>query len=277
MNMSDCSHDCGSCSSSCGDRTEANSFLVKPHEMSNIKKVIGVVSGKGGVGKSMVTSLMAVNMQRKGFRTAILDADITGPSIPKAFGLKEKAKGNELGMFPVKSSTGIDVMSINLLLGDETDPVVWRGPVIAGTVKQFWSDVMWNDVDYMFVDMPPGTGDVPLTVFQSLPIDGIIIVTSPQELVSMIVGKAVKMAKMMNVPILGLVENMSYFVCPDCDKAYPIFGESKIEEVAAKYEVKNIAKLPINPKLAAACDKGMIELYEGDWLDNLTEVLTDLT
>lgn len=275
--MSDCSHDCGSCSSSCGDRTEANSFLVKPHEMSNIKKVIGVVSGKGGVGKSMVTSLMAVNMQRKGFRTAILDADITGPSIPKAFGLKEKAKGNELGMFPVKSSTGIDVMSINLLLGDETDPVVWRGPVIAGTVKQFWSDVMWNDVDYMFVDMPPGTGDVPLTVFQSLPIDGIIIVTSPQELVSMIVGKAVKMAKMMNVPILGLVENMSYFVCPDCDKAYPIFGESKIEEVAAKYEVKNIAKLPINPKLAAACDKGMIELYEGDWLDNLTEVLTDLT
>lgn len=275
--MSDCSHDCGSCSSSCGDRTEANSFLVKPHEMSNIKRVIGVVSGKGGVGKSMVTSLMAVNMQRKGFHTAILDADITGPSIPKAFGLKEKAKGNELGMFPVKSNTGIEVMSINLLLGDETDPVVWRGPVIAGTVKQFWSDVMWNDVDYMFVDMPPGTGDVPLTVFQSLPIDGIIIVTSPQELVSMIVGKAVKMAQMMNVPILGLVENMSYFVCPDCDKAYPIFGESKIEEVAAKYQVKNIAKLPINPKLAAACDKGMIELFEGDWLDNLAEVLTDLT
>lgn len=271
--MSDCSSDCGSCSANCGERTTENSFLVKPHELSKIKKVIGIVSGKGGVGKSMVTSLMAVTMQRRGFHSAILDADITGPSIPKALGLKERAKGSELGMFPVKSNSGIDVMSINLLLGEETDPVVWRGPVIAGTVKQFWSDVIWNDVDYMFVDMPPGTGDVPLTVFQSLPIDGIIIVTSPQELVSMIVGKAVKMAQMMNVPILGLVENMSYFVCPDCDKQYAIFGESKIEAVATKYNIKNTAKLPINPKLAAACDKGMIELFEGDWLDNLADVI----
>ena len=272
--MSDCNSNCESCSSNCGDRKQAkNDFSVQPHELSNIKKVIGVVSGKGGVGKSLVTSLMAVTMNRRGFHSAILDADITGPSIPKAFGIKEKAQGNEMGLFPVKSKTGIDVMSINLLLGDETDPVVWRGPVIAGTVKQFWSDVIWNDVDYMFVDMPPGTGDVPLTVFQSLPVDGIIIVTSPQELVSMIVGKAVKMAEMMNVPILGLVENMSYFVCPDCNKQYQIFGESHIEKIAEKHSIKTIAQLPINPKLAAACDKGMIELFDGDWLDKLADVL----
>lgn len=270
--MSSCNSNCESCSSSCADRKE-NDFSVQPNELSNIKKVIGIVSGKGGVGKSMVTSLLAVTMQRRGFHSAILDADITGPSIPKAFGLKEKAQGNEMGLFPVKSKTGIDVMSINLLLEDETDPVVWRGPVIAGTVKQFWSDVIWNDVDYMFVDMPPGTGDVPLTIFQSLPVDGIIIVTSPQELVSMIVGKAVKMAKMMNVPILGLVENMSYFICPDCNKEYQIFGESIIEKTAEKYEIKNFAKLPINPKLAAACDKGMIELFDGEWLDIIADVL----
>lgn len=272
--MSDCnSSNCGSCSSDCSDRKAAQDFTVQPHELSNIKRVIGVVSGKGGVGKSMVTSLMAVLMQRRGYSAAILDADITGPSIPKSFGIKEKAQGNEMGLFPVKSNSGIDIMSINLLLGDETDPVVWRGPVIAGTVKQFWSDVIWHDVDYMFVDMPPGTGDVPLTVFQSLPVDGIIIVTSPQELVSMIVGKAVKMAKMMNIPILGLVENMSYFVCPDCDKEYQIFGESKIMETAAKFEIPTTAKLPINPKLAAACDKGMIELFEGDWLDHIADIL----
>lgn len=272
--MSDCSSNCGSCSSNCADRTEEkNSFLAEPHELSKIKKVIGIVSGKGGVGKSLVTSLMAVTMNRRGFHSAILDADITGPSIPKVFGIKEKAQGNEVGIFPAKSKTGIDIMSINLLLGDETDPVVWRGPVIAGTVKQFWSDVIWNDVDYMFVDMPPGTGDVPLTVFQSLPVEGIIIVTSPQELVSMIVGKAVKMAKMMNVPILGLVENMSYFICPDCNKEYQIFGESHIEEVAAQYGISTYAKLPINPKLAAACDKGMIELFDGTWLDNIADVL----
>lgn len=272
--MSDCNNNCNSCSSNCSDRKGAKpDFSVQPHELSNIKKVIGVVSGKGGVGKSLVTSLLAVTMNRRGYHSAILDADITGPSIPKAFGIKEKAEGNEMGIFPVKSKTGIDIMSINLLLGNETDPVVWRGPVIAGTVKQFWSDVIWSNVDYMFVDMPPGTGDVPLTVFQSLPVDGIIIVTSPQELVSMIVGKAVKMAKMMNIPILGLVENMSYFICPDCNKEYEIFGESKIKEVAENYNVKTTAKLPVNPKFAAACDKGMIELFDGAWLDQIADVL----
>lgn len=271
--MSSCNSNCESCASKCSDQKPKNEFAVEPNELSNVKRVIGIVSGKGGVGKSLVTSLMAVNMNRKGYHAAILDADITGPSIPKAFGLKEKAVSNELGIIPSKSNSGIEVMSINLLLKDETDPVVWRGPVIAGTVKQFWSDVIWKDVDYMFVDMPPGTGDVPLTVFQSLPIDGIIIVTSPQELVSMIVGKAVKMAQMMNVPILGLVENMSYFICPDCDKEYKIFGESHIEEIAKKYNIADYAKLPINPKLSAACDRGMIELFEGDWLDKLADRL----
>jgi Mrp family chromosome partitioning ATPase len=241
--------------------------------MSSIKKVIGVVSGKGGVGKSLVTSLLAVTMNRRGYQSAILDADITGPSIPRAFGLKERAKGNELGIFPSKSKTGVGIMSINLLLNNENDPVVWRGPIIAGTVKQFWMDVIWGDVDFMFVDMPPGTGDVPLTVFQSLPVDGIIIVTTPQELVSMIVAKAVKMAELMNIPILGIVENMSYFKCPDCDKEYPIFGESHIEELAEKYQIPAYAKLPINPKFAAACDKGMIELFEADYLDSLADDL----
>ena len=268
---SSCNSNCNSCASKCADAKPKNEFAVDAHELSSVKKVIGVVSGKGGVGKSLITSLMSVNMNRKGYRAAILDADITGPSIPKAFGLKEKVMSNELGILPAKTNSGIEVMSINLLLANEPDPVVWRGPVIAGTVKQFWSEVIWSDVDFMFVDMPPGTGDVPLTVFQSLPVDGIIIVTSPQELVSMIVAKAVKMAKMMNVPILGLVENMSYFVCPDCDKQYPIFGESHIEEIAAEHEIPVYARLPINPKLAAACDRGMIELYEGDWLDQLAD------
>lgn len=274
--MSECTHDCSTCSQSCGDRTQPQSFLEKPHELSNIKKVIGVVSGKGGVGKSMVTSLLAVTMQRRGFKTAVLDADITGPSIPKAFGLHEKAMGDNNGIYPVMTKTGIEVMSVNLLLPDETDPVVWRGPVIANTVKQFWTDVIWNDVDYMFVDMPPGTGDVPLTVFQSLPINGIIVVTSPQELVSMIVGKAVKMAEMMNVPVLGIVENMAYYECPECKSRHSIFGESHIEEVAAKYGINSIAGMPINPKLAAACDKGMIELFEGDWLDKTADVIENL-
>lgn len=274
--MSECTHDCSTCSQSCGDRTQPQSFLEKPHELSNIKKVIGVVSGKGGVGKSMVTSLLAVTMQRRGFKTAVLDADITGPSIPKAFGLHEKAMGDNNGIYPVMTKTGIEVMSVNLLLPDETDPVVWRGPVIANTVKQFWTDVIWNDVDYMFVDMPPGTGDVPLTVFQSLPIDGIIVVTSPQELVSMIVGKAVKMAEMMNVPVLGIVENMAYYECPDCKSRHSIFGESHIEEVAAKYGINSTAGMPINPKLAAACDKGMIELFEGYWLDKTADVIENL-
>lgn len=261
-----CNHDCSSCGESCKDR-DPKSMLQAPHEMSSIKNVIAVVSGKGGVGKSLVTSLLATTFQRRGMHTAILDADVTGPSIPKAFGIKEKAMGSELGIIPATTKTGIDLMSVNLLLEHDTDPVVWRGPIIAGTVKQFWSDVIWKDVDYMFVDMPPGTGDVPLTVFQSLPLDGIVIVTSPQELVSMIVGKAVNMAKMMNIPILGIVENMSYFQCPDCGKKYAIFGESHVEEVAAQYDTRVLGKLPINPELAKACDNGVIELFEGDWLE----------
>ncbi|HKL99975.1 MAG TPA: Mrp/NBP35 family ATP-binding protein [Mobilitalea sp.] len=272
-----CDQNCNSCGSDCSDRKDTKpDFKVQPHELSSIKKVIGVVSGKGGVGKSLVTSMLSVNMQRRGYHSSILDADITGPSIPKAFGIKEKAKGSELGLFPSKSKTGIDIMSINLLLDNETDPVVWRGPVIAGTVKQFWSDVIWADVDYMFVDMPPGTGDVPLTVFQSLPVDGIIIVTSPQELVSMIVTKAVKMAEMMNIPILGIVENMSYFKCPDCDSEHQIFGESHIEKIAEENKIPVFAKLPVDPKLAAACDKGMIELYESTYLDNIADMLESI-
>lgn len=269
-----CNHNCSSCGSDCSERKE--SFLEATNEFSNVKKVIGVISGKGGVGKSMVTSLLAVLMKRQGYQTAILDADITGPSIPKAFGVKEKAKGNEAGILPNETVMGIKMMSVNLLLPDETDPVIWRGPVIAGTVKQFWSDVIWEDVDYMFVDMPPGTGDVPLTVFQSLPVDGIIIVTSPQELVSMIVGKAVKMAKRMNIPILGLVENMSYAVCPDCGKELKIFGESHLDEIAKEYEIEHTAKLPIDSKLSAAMDKGSIELFEGTWLDGMADMLAKL-
>lgn len=269
-----CNHNCSSCGSDCAERKE--SFLEATNEFSHVKKVIGVISGKGGVGKSMVTSLLAVLMKRQGYQTAILDADITGPSIPKAFGVKEKAKGNEAGILPNETVMGIKMMSVNLLLPDETDPVIWRGPVIAGTVKQFWTDVIWEDVDYMFVDMPPGTGDVPLTVFQSLPVDGIIIVTSPQELVSMIVGKAVKMAKRMNIPILGLVENMSYAVCPDCGKELKIFGESHLDEIAKEYEIEHTAKLPIDSKLSAAMDKGSIELFDGTWLDGMADMLAKL-
>lgn len=263
-----CNETCSSCSEECSERTEEQvDFSEKPHELSSIKKVIGIVSGKGGVGKSLVTSMLAVMMNRRGFNTAILDADVTGPSIPKAFGIKEKAKGSEQGLLPSKSKTGIQIMSINLLLENDTDPVVWRGPMIANTVKQFWTDVIWSDVDFMFIDMPPGTGDVPLTVFQSLPVDGLIIVTSPQELVSMIVSKAVNMAEMMNIPIIGLVENMSYFKCPECDKEYKIFGDSKIEEIAQKHNINVLAKLPIEPKIASACDNGFIELYEENWFD----------
>ncbi|MGI6050449.1 MAG: P-loop NTPase [Acetivibrionales bacterium] len=272
-----CNQSCESCQANCADRKEQKTdFSEKPHEMSSIKKVIGIVSGKGGVGKSLVTSMLAVAMNRLNYRTAILDADITGPSIPKAFGLKEKATANELGLFPVKTKTGIDIMSINLLLEKDTDPVVWRGPIIAGTVKQFWTDVIWNDIDYMFIDMPPGTGDVPLTVFQSIKVDGIIVVTSPQELVSMIVSKAVKMAEMMDIPIIGLVENMSYFKCPDNDKEYQIFGDSHIEEIAENHNLKVLARLPIDPKISAACDKGMIELFEGTWLDSTAQALEQL-
>ncbi len=270
--MEECTHDCGSCSRNCSERSEnPRSLLEEPHELSHIKKVIAVVSGKGGVGKSLVTSLLAVTLQRRGFRTAVLDADITGPSIPRIFGIRQKAKGSPLGIEPAESTTGIKLMSVNLLLPDDTDPVIWRGPIVAGTVKQFWTDVLWGDVDYMFVDMPPGTGDVPLTVFQSLPVHGIVVVTSPQELVGMIVEKAVKMAEMMNVPVLGLVENMSYFRCPDCGGEHAIFGESHIEEIARCHGIENIARLPIDPKLAAACDSGLIELFEGNWLEAVAD------
>lgn len=269
-----CSHNCESCDESCGEREKEN-LLAKPHELSQIKKVIGIISGKGGVGKSLVTSLLAVLAQRDGYKTAILDADITGPSIPKAFGLRGKAEGSELGVYPMKTATGISVMSLNLLTENETDPVLWRGPLIAGTVKQFWTDVIWGDVDYMFIDMPPGTGDVPLTVFQSIPMDGLIIVASPQELVGMIVEKAVNMAQMMNIPVLALVENMSYVTCPDCGKEVHVFGESRIDAIAQKYGVQTIARMPINPRLAAACDAGMIELFDGNWLDGVMKKLED--
>lgn len=262
--MSECTHDCSTCSQSCGNRTEPESLLAKPHELSHIKKVIGVCSGKGGVGKSLVTSLLAVLAQRQGLKVGILDADITGPSIPKAFGIKEKAMGTDTGILPVKTKTGIDVMSLNLLLDNDSDPVVWRGPVIAGTVKQFWTDVIWSDVDFMFVDMPPGTGDVPLTVFQSLPVDGIVVVASPQELVAMIVEKAVRMASMMNVPILGLVENMSGVVCPHCGETFSVFGASKVAQTAADHGLPVLLSLPIDPKIAALCDEGRIEDYESD-------------
>lgn len=268
-----CNSNCSSCSQDCDSRKAPSDFLEKPHDMSNVKKVIGIVSGKGGVGKSFVTSMLAVAMRRREHSVAVLDADITGPSIPKAFGLTEKARGNEFGILPSKSKTGIEIMSINLLLENDSDPVIWRGPVIAGTVKQFWTEVIWQDIDYMFVDMPPGTGDVPLTVFQSIPVDGIIVVTSPQELVSMIVEKAVKMAENMNIPILGIVENMSYFKCPDCNKEYKIFGESNIEEIAKKHKIDVIAKLPINPDVAASIDKGLVELCDDSLFTRIAEIL----
>ena len=266
MSEESCNHNCEGCSVDCESRT-AESLLEKPHKDSTIRKVIGVLSGKGGVGKSMVSSMLAANFQKKGYHTAVLDADVTGPSIPKVFGIKEKAMGNENGIFPVNTKTGIQTMSINYLLENETDPVIWRGPVIAGTVKQFWQDVIWKDVDYMFVDMQTGTGDVPLTVFQSIPVDGIVVVTSPQELVSMIVAKAVKMAQMMNIPILGLIENMSYVECPNCSEHIEIFGKSHIEEVAKEYDLSVLAKVPMTPAIAAASDAGDIEGLEGGWLD----------
>ena len=271
-----CTHDCSSCGENCPSRQQPQSFLERTNDLSHVKKVIGVVSGKGGVGKSLVTSLLATTLRRRGNEVAVLDADITGPSIPKCFGMKQRALSDESGIYPVESKTGVKVMSINLLLKEETSPVVWRGPVIAGAIKQFWTDVIWGNVDYMFVDMPPGTGDAPLTVFQSLPLDGILIVTSPQELVSMIVSKAVEMAKMMNVPVLGLVENMSYVQCPDCGKTIHVFGESHIDEVAAKYALKVVGKLPMDPKLAWACDKGAIELFEGNWLEGAADIIESL-
>ncbi len=273
--MSECTHDCSSCAQNCASRTAPQDLHEKLNDLSSVKKVIAVVSGKGGVGKSLVTSAMAVELNRRGHKTAILDADITGPSIPKAFGITERAKGNEFGIIPETTKTGIDIMSVNLLLENTTDPVVWRGPVISGTVKQFWSEVIWKDVDYMFVDMPPGTGDVPLTVFQSIPLDGIIVVASPQELVSMIVSKAVKMAELMNVPILGLVENMSYFKCPDCGKEHKIFGDSHIDKIAEDYGTRVLAKVPIDPDLAKSVDTGTVELFVGDWFENAANTIED--
>ena len=271
-----CSHDCSSCAENCSERTTPESFRIEPNKYSKIKKIIGVVSGKGGVGKSLVTSMLACSMAEKGFKAGILDADITGPSIPKMFGITRKAGANEYGMIPVTSENGIDVMSVNLLVDHDTDPVVWRGPVIAGVVQQFYSDVIWEDIDFLFVDMPPGTGDVPLTVFQSLPVDGIIVVTSPQELVSMIVAKAVKMAEMMDIPVLGIVENMSYFKCPDCGKEIKIFGDSNIDKIAEEHDLEVLGRLPINPQLASLCDQGMIESFEGDWLEKAAKKLEEM-
>ncbi len=271
MENQECTHDCSTCSSNCSSKKES---LISPcNAHSKIKKVIGVVSGKGGVGKSMVTAMLSVAMNRRELKTAILDADITGPSIPKMFGVKGPVTGDDKGIFPAVTKTGIKVMSLNLLLDEETTPVVWRGPVIAGTVKQFWTDVFWDEIDWMFVDMPPGTGDVPLTVFQSIPLDGIVIVTSPQELVSMIVAKAVRMAQLMNVPVLGIVENMSYLKCPDCGKEIKVFGDSHIEKVAEEYNLEVLARIPIDSSLASLSDKGVIELMEGDYAEAAADII----
>ncbi len=270
----ECSHNCSNCSQSgCSSRTSANDLKFKTNEVNKIKKVIGVISGKGGVGKSIVTSMLAVLAKRKGLKTAILDADITGPSIPKAFGLKEKITGDKTFIFPAITNTNIKVVSLNLLLENETDPVVWRGPIISSTIKQFWADVLWEDIDIMFVDMPPGTGDVALTVFQSLPLDGIVIVTTPQDLVSMIVDKAVKMAKLMNIPILGFVENMSYIKCPNCEEIIYPFGEGNVENIANNNNVSKFAKIPIKPELAKIVDSGKIELFNGEWLDDFISII----
>ena len=268
----ECTHDCSTCSANCDLRAPQHE---PPHPRSRIRKVIGVVSGKGGVGKSMTSAMMAVSMRRLGYKAGVLDADITGPSIPRLFGVRGPATGDGESIDPITSRTGVQIMSINLLLDDPEAPVVWRGPVIAGAVKQFWQDVVW-DVDFLFVDMPPGTGDVPLTVFQTLPVDGILIVSSPQELVGMIVGKAVQMAKMMNVPILGLVENMSYAVCPDCGRHIAVFGDSHVDEIAAKYELPVLAKMPIDPELSKEADAGMIEMYAGSFLDGAAQAVAKL-
>lgn len=268
----ECTHDCSSCSANCSSKQKSREEMFEsPNELSSVDHIIGVVSGKGGVGKSLVTSMLAVLMQRKGYHVGILDADITGPSIPKAFGLRKPVEGEGLGMIPPATTTGIDVMSVNLMLDDETRPVVWRGPVIAGTVKQFWTDTIWHDINYLFVDCPPGTGDVPLTVFQSLPLDGIVIVSSPQDLVSMIVEKAANMAQMMSIPVLGLVENMSYALCPDCGKRINIFGDSHIEEISEKFGYPLLGRIPLDQKLAALCDRGIIELMENDYLDEAAD------
>ena len=266
--MAECNHDCANCSSKCSSASPA-SLLAPANPESRVKKVIGVVSGKGGVGKSLVTSLLAAQTQLRGYQTAVLDADITGPSIPQSFGVHGRAQGCDGGILPAVSKAGVQMMSVNLLLENESDPVVWRGPVIAGAVKQFYSEVLWDDVEYMYVDMPPGTGDVPLTVFQSLPIEGIIIVTTPQELVGMIVEKAVKMAQLMNVPVLGIVENMSYFQCPDCGGQHQIYGPSRVQEKAQQYGIPYMAKIPVDPAITAAVDAGQIETVHAPFMDDL--------
>lgn len=274
-----CNQNCGDCTVNCESRKAPKgleSFREAPHPLSNIKKVIGVVSGKGGVGKSLTSALLAVLLNRRGHATGIMDADITGPSIPRLFGIQEQAKTSENAIWPAESKTGIQLMSVNLLLENETDPVVWRGPVIAGMVKQFWQDVVWRDLDFLFIDMPPGTGDVPLTAFQIMPLDGIVVVTSPQQLVNVIVSKAVKMANLMNVPVLGLVENMSYIACPDCGKHIHLYGESHAAAVAAGFGLLLLARLPVDPALASAADKGVIELFEGAWLDEAATMLEGL-
>ncbi|MBR0402608.1 MAG: Mrp/NBP35 family ATP-binding protein [Lachnospiraceae bacterium] len=271
--MADCNHDCGSCGESCGERTAPMDFSVPMNSSSDVKKVIGVVSGKGGVGKSLVTSLLAIEMRKKGLKTAILDGDLTGPSIPRIFGIHEKAAGNAFGILPSESAAGTKIMSVNLILDNETDAVIWRGPVVAGVVKQFWTDVQWGDVDVMLVDMPPGTGDVPLTVYQSLPIDGIVIVASPQELVGMIVSKAVNMANEMDIPVFGLVENMAYYECPDCGKRHEIFGKSHLAELAEKFSIELTAQIPIDPAMAEACDEGRLEAFENSYLSGMAEEL----
>lgn len=276
MSEENCTHDCSTCSSNCADR-KPESLLEAPNPLSSVGHVIGVVSGKGGVGKSMVTSLLAVAMQRAGLRVGILDADVTGPSIPKAFGLTSQVTGSDHAMIPPETKTGIPVMSVNLMLEDEEAPVVWRGPVIAGVVKQFWSDTVWDSLDYLLVDCPPGTGDVPLTVFQSLPVDGVVIVTSPQELVSMIVAKAVNMAGMMNIPVLGIVENMSYVRCPDCGKELHVFGESHVEKTAEKFGLELLARMPIDPTLAGLADEGRIEDVAAEYLISAAQKIKEKT
>ena len=269
----ECTHDCSTCSQSCSSRTSSQDLKLPANPASKVKHVIGVMSGKGGVGKSLVTTMLAVLLRREGYRVGILDADITGPSVPKAFGMKNvEIYGDQNGMIPAASKTGIDMISVNLLLGDETKPVVWRGSLIAGTVQQFWQETIW-DVDVLLVDCPPGTGDVPLTVFQTMPLDGVVIVSSPQDLVSMIVSKAANMAQMMNIPVLGLVENLSYVKCPDCGKEIKVFGDSHIEEIAQKFGYDLLARIPMDPKLSALVDRGMIELMENDYLDAATQTI----
>ena len=275
--MPDCDHDCSSCALECNEREGVQTIQkLEQNEGTNVNKIVAVVSGKGGVGKSSVTSLLAALSRRKGDKVAIMDADITGPSIPKAFGMTERATGIEDVIYPVRSRTGINVMSINLILENETDPVVWRGPILGGTLQQFWTDVYWGNNDIMYMDMPPGTGDVMLSAYQLLPIDGIVIVTSPQELVEMIVEKSLNMADIMNIPVLGIIENMSYYKCPDCGSEHSIFGESRVEEIAAKYGIKNIAKLPLDPELAKACDEGTVEDYSGICVPPLEEFVSKL-